>query len=361
MKTKNNILIVDDIPENLELLTDLLFSNGINVTIAENAEQTYNAIRRKIPDLILLDINLPEISGFQICERLKANAETSLIPVIFLTAKVSTDDIVRGFNLGAVDYITKPFNTVELLSRVKTHLNIKQSKEELQEEYLKKDKFFSTITKDIKNIYQNLNEQTKILKKNLKTFSTDQIENQLDKIIEDSKEGQIFLDNLLEWSGVQTGEMEYKPKRVNLKNTVEPIFNLLRSTIAIQKGIIFYSMITSSLEVFGDEKMLQLIVKNIALNCLNHSNSGDEITISADEKNNFVEITISDTSTKMENENIYNIFELNTPKTNEIKKRKNLDLIIAKQLIEKHNGQFTVNGSITQGNVFKFTIPKNKI
>jgi len=359
MKTKNNILIVDDIPENLELLTDLLFTNGINVTIAENAEQTFSAIKRKVPDLILLDINLPEINGFQICEQLKKNHETSLIPIIFLTAKVSTEDIVKGFNLGAVDYITKPFNTVELLSRVRTHLELKKTREELLDINLRKDKFFAAVSKDIKNSYLEITEKTQNIKKNIKSSSLESIDNNIDALLETLKDGQIFLDSLLEWSGVQTGEMKYVPKRINLKSIIEPIFSFLRSTVAIQKGIIFYSMLTSSLEVFGDEKMIQLIVKNIALNLLNNSKSGDEITISAEEKNNFIEITISDSSAG-NNNNLENIFDLDNFQNNENKKR-NLDLILAKQLIEKHNGELTIKKGELGGRIFKFTIQKNRI
>jgi len=364
MNEKNNILIVDDIPENLEILTDLLFSNGINVTIAENAEQTFNALKKKKIDLILLDINLPEINGFQICEKLKSNNQTKFIPIIFLTAKVANEDIVRGFELGAVDYITKPFNTVELLTRVKTHLELKSSNQEIQRLSLTKDKFFSIVARDLKAVFFTMSDYSETLRKKQKEGNIDEIEKYINLLCETSKQGYSFVENLLEWSKIQIGDVKYEPKRINLKNTIEPIFNFLRNTIAIQKGIIFYSMITSGLEVFADEKMLQSIVRNIATNALKYSNSGDEVIISAEEKSGYVEISVSDTGVGIEEENINQLFSLDkTYSTEGTKGEKGtgLGLILSKQLIEIHSGTISVTSKPNQGSVFRFTVPKNRI
>lgn len=364
MKYKNNILIVDDIPENLEILTNLLFTSGINVAIAENAEETFNSLKKKTPDLILLDINLPEVSGFEICEKIKSNPKTKNIPIIFLTAKVSTDDIVKGFELGAVDYITKPFNSVELLTRVQTHLNLKNSNNEIKTLSQSKDKFFSIVTRDLKSIFLNLTKISENLKKKEHEIEDEELLKYIKEINDTSKYGYNFLENLFEWSRIQTGEIQYNPKLINLKNTIEPVFNLLRSTIAIQKGIIFYSMITSGLEVFADAKMLQTIVKNLATNALKYSNSGDEIIISAEEKNEFVEISVSDTGIGIEDEDLENLFQLDaTASTEGTKGEKGtgLGLILSKQLVDLHSGTISVSSIAGEGSVFKFSVPKFEI
>lgn len=364
MNDKNNILIVDDIPENLELLTDLLFSNGINVSIAENAEQTYNFLKKKKPDLILLDINLPVTNGFQICEKLKSDPHTKFIPIIFLTAKVANEDLIRGFELGAVDYITKPFNTVELLTRVKTHLDLKNSNYEVQRISQTKDKFFSIVARDLKSVFHAISDYTETLKKKQKEGDEEEIEKYTNLVYETSKQGYAFVENLLEWAKIQIGETKYQPKRINLKNAVEPIFNFLRNTIAVQKGIIFYSMITSGIEVFSDENMLQTIIKNLANNALKYSNSGDEIIISAEEKNNYVEVIISDTGVGIEEEHLENLFSLEKTQTTEGTKGEKgtgLGLVLSKQLIEKCGGTISVSSKLGEGSIFKFSIPKNKI
>ncbi|MCP4756754.1 MAG: response regulator [Proteobacteria bacterium] len=125
------ILIVDDNPQNIQVLGNTIQEEGYEVAFALNGSQALDFLGKEMPDLILLDIMMPEMDGYTVCETIKANHSIKNIPVIFLTAKQETEDIVRGFEVGAVDYVTKPFNPVELLARVRTHLEIKRSREEI--------------------------------------------------------------------------------------------------------------------------------------------------------------------------------------------------------------------------------------
>ena len=120
----SRILIVDDTPANIQTLTATLKEKGYQISVALNGKQALDVLARVQPDLILLDVMMPEMDGFETCERIKASERWSQIPIIFLTAKTETADIVRGFELGAVDYVAKPFNAHELLARVHTHLTI---------------------------------------------------------------------------------------------------------------------------------------------------------------------------------------------------------------------------------------------
>ncbi|MCP4350306.1 MAG: response regulator [Desulfobacterales bacterium] len=124
-KEKPLILIVDDNPQNLQFLGSLLADKGYEPAVALNGVKALDFIDRKKPDLILLDIMMPEMDGYEVCRRLKANIYTKHVPVIFLTAKTGTDDIIKGFEAGGVDYVTKPFNQAELLARIKTHVEMK--------------------------------------------------------------------------------------------------------------------------------------------------------------------------------------------------------------------------------------------
>jgi adenylate cyclase len=118
------ILIIDDAPANIQTLSTILKERGYNINIATNGRQGLEVLERIRPDLILLDIMMPEMDGFETCRRIKASTAWREIPIIFLTAKTDTADIVRGFELGAVDYVAKPFNAHELLARVNTHLTL---------------------------------------------------------------------------------------------------------------------------------------------------------------------------------------------------------------------------------------------
>lgn len=130
-QAKDLILLVDDMSENLQVLGNLLKENNYRISFADSGEQALKMVRRTLPDLILLDVVMPGMNGFEVCKRLKSCPGTADIPIIFLTGKTETEDILKGFKLGGVDYVTKPFNGPELLLRVKTHLELKHAREEL--------------------------------------------------------------------------------------------------------------------------------------------------------------------------------------------------------------------------------------
>ncbi|MFH2142436.1 MAG: response regulator [Bacteroidota bacterium] len=126
------ILIVDDTPRNIQVLGNILYSKGYNVSISSSGAHALQTVNTNLPDLILLDVQMPEMDGYEVCKELKLKPKTKDIPVIFLTAKVETKDLLHGFKVGAVDYITKPFNVAELTARIANHLELKKSKEDIK-------------------------------------------------------------------------------------------------------------------------------------------------------------------------------------------------------------------------------------
>ncbi len=119
------VLAVDDKPQNLQFLGKLLSDNGYEVGMAQNGQQAINFVKTNEPDLILLDIMMPDIDGYDVCRQLKDDFSARHIPIIFLTAKTDPEDIVKGFDVGGVDYVTKPFNSPELLARIRTQIELK--------------------------------------------------------------------------------------------------------------------------------------------------------------------------------------------------------------------------------------------
>ena len=128
-----SILIIDDNPTNLRVAVDYLEDHGFEIMVARNGKMGLKRARYAQPDLILLDVRMPNIDGFETCRRLKANAKTKDIPVIFMTALTSTEDKVKGFAVGAVDYVTKPIQHEEVLARITTHLTIRNLQKQLQQ------------------------------------------------------------------------------------------------------------------------------------------------------------------------------------------------------------------------------------
>ena len=153
MKTKNKplILIVDDVVGNIQIIGNLLIENGYNISVSINGRQALNTARNISPDLILLDIMMPEIDGFDVCRELKKDPRLKEVPVIFLTAKHETKDIVTGFAVGGVDFITKPFQKQEVLARIESQLELKFSRDLLIQQ-----------SNEIKLLNDNLNEELSI-------------------------------------------------------------------------------------------------------------------------------------------------------------------------------------------------------
>jgi len=190
---KKKILIVDDVPKNIELAANILQTKNYNITFAKSGQSALEKVESIDFDLILLDVMMPEMDGFEVCEKLKSSEKTKDIPVIFVTAKSETENVVKGFELGAVDYVTKPFQTEELLARVKTHIDIREKlleKKSIEAQLKQSDSEKSTHQADgadsdseeVKNLRQQL-ESRKAELENVTLFY--ELRSQMDKLIHD--------------------------------------------------------------------------------------------------------------------------------------------------------------------------------
>ena len=141
--SSSRILVVDDTTENLQVIGAILRKAGYQLSVAKLGQQGLDIAARTPPDLVLLDIMMPEMDGFEVCRRFKADPKLQEIPIIFLTASNEADSVVKGFESGAVDYITKPFNSAELLSRVNTHLQLRAARQQLEELATKLSRYLS--------------------------------------------------------------------------------------------------------------------------------------------------------------------------------------------------------------------------
>ena len=158
----NLVLMVDDNPNNIQVLATIMADCGYDLGIAQNAHEVYQFLAENSPELILLDVEMPEIDGYEVCATIKADPRFEDIPVIFLTVKREMEDIVKGFELGAVDYITKPFNRKELISRVRTHISLKRSRDELAIKNAELEYSRDAYAKKNKQLEQSLVTQRKL-------------------------------------------------------------------------------------------------------------------------------------------------------------------------------------------------------
>lgn len=363
----NKVLIVDDIPENLQVLSNVLYQQGIEVGFATSGEQALEAIENIMPDLILLDVQMPEMDGFEVCNKLKSLPKTKNIPIIFLTAKTDQEDIIRGFEIGAVDYITKPFQSQELVSRVKTHLELNNSKRIIENQLIQlrqtnatKDKLFSLIAHDLKGPINALVGISDILIEDFDRLNTEQLKKMHKSIKETSVKGLKLLQNLLEWSQIQTGRIAFSPKPHSIARTVDDILQLL-SLNADLKNLKIQNKCDTTHRIFFDYNMIHAVLRNLIGNSIKFSESNGEIFIESFENKDFWEIQIHDFGIGISQENIENLFKIeNHSLINVTSKEKGtgLGLIICKEYIQKHLGDIWVESNQKTGTIFHFTISK---
>jgi two-component system, sensor histidine kinase and response regulator len=161
---KTNILLVDNIPSNLNFLSDILSQEGFGIILATHGKEAVTTARRELPDLILLDVAMPDMDGYSVCQELKGDPSSRDIPVMFLTARNEREDIIRGFEVGAVDYIMKPFSYTELVARVKTQLELRNKTQQLQSVNMRLEEIVRQRTAELQNSNKNLFELNRKLK-----------------------------------------------------------------------------------------------------------------------------------------------------------------------------------------------------
>ena len=396
-----NILIVDDTPDNLRILVGLLSEQGYLVRPAASGSQALNAVREKQPDLILLDVKMPGMDGYEVCERLKAAERTRDIPVIFISALGEIEDKVRGFEVGGVDYITKPFQAKEVLARVRTHValrtlqqqlehnntelhqeidrrehaeeelrvlndhlevtnqQLQHANRQLQEANASKDKFFSIIAHDLRSPFTGLIGLTEAIIEDFERYSQDRVKTLLSRLHKDSKTVYNLLTNLLQWSRLQRGLMDCEPETDPLATIVRQNMDLLRAQ-AERKQITLENQVADETMVYADPRMLNGVIRNLLSNALKFTQPGGTIEVSAQSQEHTVEITVSDTGIGMDQTRLNNLFRIDA-KTSRSgtadEEGTGLGLILCKEFVEKNGGAIRVESEVDKGSRFIVSLP----
>ena len=369
MNKQSLVLIVDDNPQNLKVLGYTLKENGITPAIAKHGAGALALAKKKKPDLILLDVMMPEMDGFEVCKRLKQNPDTSDIPVIFLTAKTEIDDVIAGLEFGALDYVTKPFNTKELMTRVNTHLELKKAKDtiilqkkELQQANAAKDKFFSIISHDLGNLFNTLMGFSSLLITHGERLNAEQKEDFIKSISQASKKGYNLLVNLLEWSRSQTGTIAFKPATLNLKALLAETIELSNSHAAA-KNITLLSSLSETTTVFVDQNMLETVIRNLLSNAIKFTPVNGRVEIASQEQDSEVEISISDTGVGIRPQDIDKLFKVGishtTPGTAK-EKGTGLGLLLCQEFVERNSGQIWIESEVGKGSRFYIRLPSQE-
>lgn len=348
--TAPNILIVDDTPANVLLLVRMLAAHGYNPRPVLSGKQALQAARAEAPDLILLDVVMPEMNGYEVCEQLKADAALKEIPVIFVSALSETIDKVKAFHVGGVDYVTKPFQFEEVYARVQTHLRLRRL-EKLR------DDLAHMVVHDLRNPltgicgflefledeeFQNLSASAQKLVA-LARRSAAELLNMIGSILDVSKMG----------AGAMKLQLEPCDLAAFLRDllaTMQPLSGNRTVTLDVP---------ASPLSVTADAGLIRRVLQNLLSNAFRYTPSGGDVRIAVAPSPSDIRITVTDAGPGIAPEYHQRIFE----KFGQVEDLKNrlgtgLGLTFCKMAVEAHGGHIGIESEVGKGSTFWFTLPR---
>jgi len=376
---KHLVLIVDDIAENIQVLGNILKKADYKVAVAMNGSDAISEIVEIRPDIVLLDVMMPGIDGYEVCRRVRKDSLVADIPIIFLTAKVGEDSVVEGLAAGGQDYVTKPFNPKELLSRVETHIELKEKRDEL-------NNINETLEEKVRERTEELNRANSRLK-NLDTAKSNLLElisNKLAKPVSDIKkivsgaEGKCNNDELMNSFTLLKNNTEKLDQFFNaatlitsfkandMKIYIKPVEAALLIDAAllkvknkiIEKNIKIEQYIEDNVKIPIDYDM---VVKSIAIvleNAVKYSPGGSAINISVTNGNESVEILIRDSGPGFKDEHGDAFFEYFSSKESGLSGGIGLGLATVKLIMDAHYGKITLSNN-DYGALVIFSFPKD--
>ncbi|MBN1970691.1 MAG: hybrid sensor histidine kinase/response regulator [Candidatus Delongbacteria bacterium] len=354
------ILIVDDISKNIQLAANVLKNTDYMISFAQDGQSALKKLKAVKFDLVLLDIMMPEMDGYDVCKEMKKDEDLKDIPVIFLTAKTDSDSIIKGFENGAVDYIVKPFNNKELLARVKTHLELKKSREnlEIQKKSLEelnamKNRFLSVIGHDLKGPIGTLEQALKVVRDKL--LDKEEEEMLIEELVKSSGNVYRLLENLLAWGKSQQENFVYNPVPIKLQKVVLEIIELLKP-IANDKKVSLVSKISDTIHIDTDRNIVQTVIRNLVSNAIKYSNCESVVEITYELLEDKHVISVKDQGIGMNEEIMSKLFKI----TEKVSRRgtkaemgTGLGLIIASDFLKKIGGNIEVSSVEGEGSTFR--------
>lgn len=358
------VLIVDDNPNNIKIVALILRSLKYKIVIATNGEQAIEMVEQTRPDIILLDVMMPKIDGFETCRIIKKDPKNENIPVIFITALNDTESLVEGFKAGGVDYITKPFNKEELISRVKTHLDLKQTQDALRQttQHLTelnalKDKMFSVIGHDLRSPLSSVKMTLEFL--SLMTEDNPELAENINIMQKTTDEVFGLLENLLGWAKSQSGNLFVEPESVSLNEIVNSIYLLNKGNLNLKKIQFVYDK-EKDHSVFADMNTLKTVFRNLVSNAIKFTPEEGEISINTKKSDNQILIEIKDSGVGIPAENIPKLFDKSQHVTTYGTNRESgsgLGLVLCHDYVVKNKGKIWVESTVGEGTSFFVQLP----
>ncbi|MBQ1669443.1 MAG: hybrid sensor histidine kinase/response regulator [Prevotella sp.] len=360
------ILIVDDVMSNVLLLKILLTNEKFQVCTANCGNACIEQARKEHPDLILLDVMMPDINGFDTAVIMKKDDELKDIPIIFLTALNTPQDLVKGFQVGASDFLTKPFNKEELIMRVMQQISlvaakriIQKQNKELKATLNNRDKMYSVIAHDLRSPMASIR---MVLNLVVQSTSADTVGPELytllDQANRESEEVHDLLDNLLKWTKSQTGRLNVVLQDLDLNDIIPGVVEIFEMIAQTKHITLDLQKTEAPLKVHADNDMLKTVMRNFMSNAIKFSPENSTIQILMANEGEFARVSVKDEGVGIAADRLDTIFHKGeTTYGTGGEEGSGLGLQLCQDFARKNGGDCYVESVEGQGSTFSFTVP----
>jgi two-component system, sensor histidine kinase and response regulator len=353
---KQKILIVDDEPINIFVLEGILSEEGFEVLTAQNGNEALIKVVQMPPDVILLDIMMPDMSGIEVLEILTADPKTNHIPIIMVTAKTDSEDVQLALSKGAIEYIKKPVDGIEMLARLHTVLRLKQQEDLLRDQLHSKEEFISMVSHDMRAPLLSVTGLAEML---LNEEVNETHKKVLNTIINSSNFIIDYFNKLLNWSKLGAKELILSKKYLQL-NELANITQVIFSLQVKQKKQNLIIDCEPTLQIFADESYMQQVLNNLVSNAVKYTPDGGTITILVRKKQGAVLVKITDTGIGMTGitaEELFGYAFHKSTRGTKGEKGTGVGLRICKLITEAHGFELSYQSEPGKGTEFIITIP----
>ncbi|OQY48384.1 MAG: hypothetical protein B6242_02475 [Anaerolineaceae bacterium 4572_78] len=336
-------------------LMKILSKKGYKVLVARNGILALQSVLSSRPDLILLDIMMPNMSGYEVCEHLKSNKQTHDIPIIFMSASDELFNKVKAFSVGGVDYITKPFQTEEVLARVKTHLTIHYLQRDLEKRNAELDAFAHTVAHDLKNPISAMITSISMLIDYCSDVDDTDIKELLFILLEGGKNAARIIDEILLLAGTGRGNVILEP--LDMANIISKVKKLIKPMIDEYHGIIVHPSTWAT--ALGHAPWIEQVWINYISNALKYGGHPPHIQLGfTAQVDGTISFWVRDNGSGLSHESQATLFKEFTRLDKVKAEGYGLGLSIARRIVEKLGGEVGVKSEIGKSSVFYFTLPQ---
>jgi len=370
--SKNNelsgtVLVVDDTPGNLRVLVDSLSSRGLNILVATDGTSAIERAVYSQPDLILLDVIMPGIDGFETCRIFKERPETTDIPVIFMTALSDTSQKVKAFEVGAVDYVTKPFEEEELIARVDAHLTIRRLQDDLMRRNTQledlnqlKNEFLGMAAHDIRNPLTTILANSEILEMTAATTTEEKLTRMAHQIQTAGNRIKTLLSNLLDVNAIDSGKRNIDIQPIEVEVILEQI-STNHLPAAREKQIDLIREPAAEADIIqADATAISQVLDNLISNAIKYSEPGKRVWIKSQRREGQITLSIRDEGPGLSEEDrgkLFGKFARLTPRPTAGETSTGLGLWIVKELVQSMGATIRCESALGEGTSFIVEFP----